>query len=154
MAVAIPVTAVLASVVQFAPRKTSASAGPEMVGAAGAVVSSMVNVAEQVLSLPQSSVAVKVTVALPVSAQRSLRAVKSCVIVTSLSQLSVADAPARKAVNSAMLPAPSHSTVMSDGHVIIGATSSRTRIVWSQLTEELVLPQLSVAEAVQVRTKL
>ena len=40
---------------------------------AGAVVSSMVNVAVVLLALPQSSVAVKVTVTAPVAPHRSLR---------------------------------------------------------------------------------
>ena len=40
----------------------------------GLVVSVMVNVAEHVLVLPQSSVAVKVTVALPVAPHPLLRA--------------------------------------------------------------------------------
>ena len=64
----------------------------------GAVVSSMVNVAVALLALPQASVAVKVTVAPPVAPQLSLRAVKSCSMVTSL-QLSLAVAPARKAAS-------------------------------------------------------
>ena len=124
-----------------------------MVGAAGAVVSSMVNVAVHVLSLPQSSSAVKVTVAAPVSAQRSLRVVKSWVIVTSLSQLSVAVALARKDARSASFPAPSHSTVMS-AQESTGARLSTTVMVCSQVEAALVLSQLSVAAAVQVRTKL
>ena len=41
----------------------------------GLVVSSIVNVAEQVLMLPQSSVAVNVTVALPVAPHPLLNAV-------------------------------------------------------------------------------
>ena len=48
----------------------------------GAVVSSMVNVAVVDVLSPQSSVAVKVTVAAPVAPQRSLRDVKSLLHVT------------------------------------------------------------------------
>ena len=56
---------------------------------AGAVVSSMVNVAVVLVALPQSSVAVKVTVAAPVAPQSSLKAAKSLLQVTPL-QASVA----------------------------------------------------------------
>ena len=48
----------------------------------GAVVSSIVNVAVVLLLLPQSSVAVKVTVAMPVAPQSSLNASKSLLQVT------------------------------------------------------------------------
>jgi hypothetical protein len=50
----------------------------------GFVVSSIVNVAVVETVSPQSSVAVKVTVAAPVAPQRSLRAVKSLDHVTPL----------------------------------------------------------------------
>ncbi len=75
----------------------------------------MVNTAELVVSLPQPSVAVKITVALPVSPQSSDKLVKSFIHVTVLHS-SVASAPpfaANHAFNSAKLPAPSHSTVSS-----------------------------------------
>ena len=49
----------------------------------GAWVSTMVKVAEVVAVLPQSSVAVHVTVAAPVAPQRLLNAVKLWVMVTS-----------------------------------------------------------------------
>ena len=51
---------------------------------AGAVVSSIVNVAVVLLLLPQSSVAVKVTVAAPVAPQSSLKESKSLLHVTLL----------------------------------------------------------------------
>ena len=50
----------------------------------GLVVSSIVNVAVVLLALPQSSVAVKVTVAEPVAPQSSLKPSKSLLQVTSL----------------------------------------------------------------------
>ena len=59
----------------------------------GSVVSSMVKVAVVVLVLPQSSVAVKVTVSAPVAPQRSLNPVELLLQVT-LPQLSEAAAPA------------------------------------------------------------
>ena len=50
----------------------------------GLVVSSIVNVAAVLLALPQSSVAVNVTVAEPVAPQSSLKPSKSLLQVTSL----------------------------------------------------------------------
>ena len=119
--------------------------------AVGSVVSSIVNVAEALLLLPQASVAVNITVALPVAPQRSLRASKSWVIVVAL-QLSVAEAPARNAAKSAGLPAPSHSTVMSAGAVMLGGVLSVTVMVCVHVVLA-VLPQSSVALAIHVRTK-
>ena len=58
----------------------------------GAVVSSIVNEEEVAEEFPQSSVAVKVTVAEPVAPQSSERSEKSLLQVIS-PQLSVADAP-------------------------------------------------------------
>ena len=64
VAVASPVTAVLASVAQSASRNTSASAGPEMDGAEGAVSSFTVMSWSQLMlsEFPQWSVAVAVNV--------------------------------------------------------------------------------------------
>ena len=108
-------------------------------------MSSMVKVAVVVLALPQSSVAVKVTLALPVAPQRSLNALKSLVQVTLLHS-SVAAAPpllANQALISAILPEPSHSTVKSLlVTVIVGAVLSSTVIVAVVCA---VLPQSSVA---------
>ena len=59
---------------------------------AGGVVSMMVNVAVVMLALPHSSVAVKITVAVPVAPQPSLKAAKLCVHVTP-AQMSLALAP-------------------------------------------------------------
>ena len=83
--------------------------------AVGAVVSSMVNVADEVVVFPQSSEAVKVTKAEPVAPQSSLKEVKSWVQVTA-PQSSVAVAPPlllSQAVKAALFPAPSDSTVSS-----------------------------------------
>jgi hypothetical protein len=81
----------------------------------------MVKVAVVVLVLPQSSVAVKVTVSDPVAPQRSLKPAELWLNVTA-PQLSEAVAPAKlanQALNAAVLPAPSHSTVSSDAAVSI-----------------------------------
>ena len=82
----------------------------------GDVVSSIVNVDVVVDSLPQSSVAVNVTVALPVDPQSSESAVKSLLQVTP-EQTSLAEAPPfefNQACKSTSLPSPSHSTVVSE----------------------------------------
>ena len=98
----------------------------------GAVVSSMVNVAVVVAVFPQLSVAVKITVAVPVVPQSLLSVVKLLVHVTLL-QLSVAVAPALFCSHSnreTLLPLPSHSTVkLLALLVIIGAVLSSTVIV-------------------------
>ena len=121
---------------------------------AGAVVSSIVNVAVVLLLLPQSSVAVKVTVAMPVAPQASLKASKSLLQVTSL-HASEALAPpllVSHASRSAALPAPSHSTVASMAAMsMAGAVVSSIVMVCEQLTEVAMLPQASVAVAVKVR---
>ena len=87
----------------------------------GSSVSSIVNVAVVDVALLQSSVAVNVTVALPVAPQSSLKAVKSLLQVTPL-HTSLADAPplaSNHAVKAAVLPDPSHSTVSSEDTVSI-----------------------------------
>ena len=79
----------------------------------GGVVSSILNVAEVEEELPQSSAAVKVTVAEPVAPHKSESAEKLLLNVTPL-QISLALAPpfeANQAASWAELPAPSHSTV-------------------------------------------
>ena len=117
---------------------------------AGAVVSSIVNVAVVLLLLPQSSVAVKVTVAMPVAPQSSLKASKSLLQVTSL-HASDAMAPpllASHPSRSAALPAPSHSTVAS-----MAAMSMAGAVVSSIVNVAVVLlllPQSSVAVKVTV----
>ncbi len=76
----------------------------------GTVVSTMVKVAVLDEAFPQASVAVKVTVALPVDPQRSERDVKLFDQVTPL-HISEAVAPplfASHAFNADVLPAPSH----------------------------------------------
>ena len=109
----------------------------------GAVVSSMVNVAVVEVALPQSSVAVKVTVTAPVAPQASLKAEKSFVQDTAL-QLSTAIAPPwplSHPLRSAMLPMPSHSTVTSAAATsMFGAVTSSTVMVWLQASV-VVLPQ-------------
>ena len=116
---------------------------------AGAVVSSIVNVAVVLVALPQSSVAVKVTVAAPVAPQSALNASKSLLQVTPL-QASVAEAPpllASQASRSAALPAPSHSTVASIASTTAGAVVSSIVNVAVVL---VALPQSSVAVKVTV----
>ncbi len=124
---------------------TSSEASTSMLGA---VVSSMVKVAVVEVALPQSSVAVNVTVAEPVAAHSSLRASKSLDHVTAL-QTSLAIAPAlfaNQAFNASKLPAPSHSTVSS-----IAETSMDGAVVSSMVKVAVVVdvfPQSS--EAVKV----
>ena len=105
----------------------------------------MVNVALVLLALPQSSVAVKVTVAAPVAPQRSLSPSKSWLQVTP-PQMSLAAAPARlsnQALRASVLPSPSHSTVSSEAAMsMVGAVVSSMVNVAVVL---LALPQSSVA---------
>ena len=110
----------------------------------------MVNVAEVSLLLPQSSVAVKVTVALPVAPQSSLSPSKSLDQVTPL-QMSLAAAPpwlASQALRASVLPAPSHSTVSSEEAVSMdgAVVSSMVNVA----VVSLLLPQSSVAVKVTV----
>ena len=108
---------------------TTTSAG--MVSS-GAVVSSIVKAAVVFDVLLQSSVAVKVTRADPVAPQSSERTEKSLLQVTP-PQVSLAFAPpllVSQAFNSAVLPAPSHSTVLSlAGVSMVGGVVSTTVIV-------------------------
>ena len=96
----------------------------------GAFVSSIVNVAVVVLSLPHASVAVNVTVAEPVAPQRSNSAVKSLLQVTG-PQASSAVAPpllSNQAFSSSSLPLPSHSTVEATaGAMMRGGVVSEPR---------------------------
>ena len=99
---------------------------------AGAVVSSIVNVAVVLLLLPQSSVAVKVTVAMPVAPQSSLKASKSLLQVTPLHASDAVAPPfeASHALNASLLPAPSHSAVASAAATsMTGAVVSMTVMV-------------------------
>src|SRR5687767_11743026 len=93
----------------------------------GGVVSTIVKVAVVLLLNPSLSVAVKVTVAAPVSPHRSDNEIKSFVHVIG-PQGSDAIAPAlvvNQLVRSAELPLPSHSTVRSDaGTMMDGPTPS------------------------------
>ena len=123
---------------------------------AGAVVSSMVNVAVEELELPAQSVTVKVTVAEPVAPQSSLKPAKSLLQVSdkpaASSQLSVAVAPpwlATHALSASMLPIPSHSTVWSEAAMIAGAVVSWTWMICSWVDS---LPHKSVT--VQRRCKV
>ena len=110
----------------------------------------MVNVAVVEVALLQSSVAVNVTVALPVAPQSSLNAVKSLLQVTLL-QTSLAAAPpleSNHAVKAAVLPAPSHSTVSFEAAVsIVGLVVSS---IVNVAVVEVALPQSSVAVKVTV----
>ena len=97
-------------------------------GISGAVVSSITKRAIVVEKLPQESVAVKVTSLSPVAPHESLKAMKLWVQITGPLQASVASAPplsANQAVNSAVFPAPSHSTVsFAASTVIVGSVVS------------------------------
>ncbi|GAA3789839.1 hypothetical protein GCM10022271_22790 [Corallibacter vietnamensis] len=89
-------------------------------------MSSIVNVADVMLILPQPSVAVNCTVADPVSPQSSDKVLK-LFVQTTAEQSSVAVAPPlefNQAFNSAVLPNPSHSTVKLLALVISGAIVS------------------------------
>jgi hypothetical protein len=89
----------------------------------------MVNVAVVELALPQSSLAVKITVADPEAPQSSLKEVKSLDQVTA-PHASAAEAPPlldSQVFKADVLPAPSHSTVSSEADVEIkGAVVSTT----------------------------
>ena len=109
----------------------------------------MVKVAETLLLLPQSSVAVKVTVAEPVAPQSSLKPSKSLLNVTPL-HTSEAVAPpllSNQAFNASTLPMPSHSTVWSEAAVMSGLVVSSMVNVAVVL---LAFPQSSVAVKVTV----
>ena len=94
----------------------------------GSVVSSIVKVAVVVLEFPQASVAVKITVAKPVSPHPSLSAVKLLLQVTPLqSSLAAPVDPllANQSAKACWFPAPSHSTVKSEAFaVIVGSVVS------------------------------
>ncbi len=117
----------------------------------GAVVSLMVKVAVVVLKLPQESVALNVTIALPVAPQPSLRPPKLFDQITPPLQISLALAPplfANHAANAPALPEPSHSTIVSLAIVLItGAVVSIILKVAAVLT---LLLQVSVAVNVTV----
>ena len=91
-------------------------------------MSSIVNVAVVEVALPQSSVAVNITVAEPVAPQAASKATKSLVHVTPL-HASVAVAPpllSSHVERSELLPAPSHSTIASAAAIRSGAVKSTT----------------------------
>ena len=113
----------------------------------GGVVSSMVNVAWVVSVLPQSSVAVKITVAAPVAPHRSVRAEKSCENVTVPQVSEAAPVPpfdASHALSSAVLPLPSHSTVKFEAAVsIVGGVESIAMLVSVRLSGDARSPLTS-----------
>ena len=117
----------------------------------GAVVSSIVKVAEVVEEFPHSSVAVKVTSAFPVSPQSSDKAVKSFVQTIVPSQTSEAVAPPfafNQLLRSVIFPAPSHSTVKSAAAIsIFGGLES---VIVKLADVDAKFPQLSVAVKVTV----
>ena len=114
------------------------------VKAVGAVVSSIVNVAEVVAKLPEPSVTVNVTVSAPVAPHKSLKPVELCVQVKG-PHASVAVEPPwllNHALKAVTLPEPSHSTVeLAAASVITGSTLSSTVTVAVAVLE---LPLLSV----------
>ena len=116
----------------------------------GSVVSSIVKVAVVVLVLPQSSVAVKVTVAEPVAPQSSDKPAKLFDHVTS-PQSSVALAPpllANQVFKAVVFPDPSDSTVSSLACVsMVGSVESSTVMTW---TCGVSFPQSSTAVYVRV----
>ena len=125
----------------------------------GLVVSSMVNVAVVLLVLPQSSVAVKVTVAEPVAPQSSLKPSKSLLNVTP-PQTSEAVAPpllANHAFNASVLPMPSHSTVWSEASVMSGLVVSsmvNVAVVLLLLSQSSVTVNVTVTEPVAPQSSL
>ena len=113
-------------------------------------MSSIVNVAVVLEALPHSSVAVKVTVALPVAPQSSDNPVKSLVHVM-LPQRSVAKAPpldANHSSRSSVFPCPSHSTVRLDACTSI--TGELVSSIVNVAVVEVALPHSSVAVKVTV----
>ncbi len=110
----------------------------------------MVNVADVVEVLPQASVAVKITVALPAAPHEGVSTVKLFVQVTAL-QISVAFAPPllfNQLFKSVVLPCPSQTTDTPDaGVVILGATVS---MILKVALVVAVLPQASVAVKITV----
>ena len=110
----------------------------------GSVVSSMVKVAETLLALPQSSVAVKVTVEEPVAPQSSLKPSKSLLQLTPPHKSEAVAPPLlfNQPFKASMLPMPSHSTVSSEAAVMAGLVVSSMVNVAVVL---LALPQSSVA---------
>src|SRR6476660_2009585 len=111
----------------------------------GAVVSTIVNEAVVVVAFPQLSVAVKITEAVPVCPQPSLKAVKLLVQVTD-EQTSEAAAPpldASHACNAAVFPCPSHATEALAACVVIdGGVVS---VIVNDAEVVVAFPQLSVA---------
>ena len=96
------------------------------------------------LALPQSSVAVKITVVIPEAPQSSLRLVWLFVHVTSLHTSDALAPPllSNHACNCAMLPAPSHSTVSSDASISILGFVVSIIVIFLFLT--IAFPQSSV----------
>ncbi len=91
---------------------------------AGGVTSSIVMVASHSVSLPQASVAVKVTVIIP-SQSNIGSAGKSLVIVTSEQLSSPLARPNHNSITLSFRTSP-HSKVISEGHDMVGATVSST----------------------------
>ena len=125
----------------------------------GLVVSSIVNVAVELLKFPQSSVAVNVTMAEPVAPQSSLKPAKSLLQVTAL-HTSEAVAPpllASQSFNASMFPMPSHSTVWSEAMVISGDMVSsmvKVAVVLLALSQSSVAVKITVTEPVAPQSSL
>ena len=97
----------------------------------GAVVSTIVKVAVVVTVFKSSSVAVNITVALPVAPHSSLKPVKSLLQVTSLQLLNIVAPPLsfNQSIKSSIFPRPSHSTVKSCASTsITGARNNSTYV--------------------------
>ena len=122
-------------------------------------MSSMVKVAETLLALPQSSVAVNVTVAEPVAPQSSLKPSKSLLQVTPLHTSDAVAPPLsfNQPFNASMLPMPSHSTVSSEAAVMAGFVVSsmvKVAVVLLALPQSSVAVNVTVAEPVAPQSSL
>src|SRR5688572_10243490 len=120
----------------------------------GAVISSIVNVAVVETEsgfIGSSSVAVKVTDTVPVAPHAEVNEVKSLLHTKEAVQASDALAPpllANHALRAAVLPAPSHCTVIgAAGSIIPGATLGTVEIVTTSGATEA---QLGMASSVTV----
>ena len=117
-------------------------------GTTGAVVSTTVKVAVVVTQLPQTSVAVKITVT---DVEQSADSVEKLLVHVTVEQLSEAIAPpllASQALKESVFPCPLHSTVVLEAETVTtGAVTSCTFMVCVAVD---ILPQPSVAVHVLV----
>ncbi len=153
LAVAPPLSASQASSAPVVPSH-SAESSDAGVSIVGGVVSSMVNVAEDVEVLPQSSATVNITVAVPVAPQPLLNEVK-LLLQETLPQSSLASAPPFKASHAfsvSRFPAPAHSiiTLIADAKMEGSFVSSTVKMP----VEVAVFPQSSVAVKIAFTTEV